>query len=66
MTEMARPLEFQVGGRQVACSQCGGHGFRWHGYGMMGTRFKPIIEGYALECATCSHLEFFARRPEEV
>lgn len=50
----------------MTCSQCGGRGFKWHGYGMMGTRFKPIIEGYALECSGCSHLEFFARRPEEL
>jgi hypothetical protein len=65
--EAFRPRQFEVCGKQVVCSHCGGHGFQWHGHGMLGTRYKPLfVEGYALQCCECSHLEFFGKRPEEL
>ena len=64
--ETVRPRQFQAGSKPVVCSHCGSDGFQWHGHGMLGTRYKAIfIEGYALQCCQCSHLEFFGKRPEE-
>src|ERR1035441_2990816 len=62
--ETLRPRQFQAGGKPVICSQCSSDGFQWHGHGTFGTRYKALfIEGYALKCSQCSHLEFF--RSEE-
>jgi hypothetical protein len=33
----------------------------------LGTRYKVLgVEGYALQCCRCSHLELFGKRPEEL
>jgi hypothetical protein len=67
MKESLRPRQFEAGGKQVVCSLCGSDGFHWHGHGTAGTRYKALfIEGYALQCGQCSHLEFFGKRPAEV
>jgi len=64
--ETLRPHQFQAGGKPVICSQCSSDGFQWHEHGSFGTRYKALfIEGYALQCCQCSHLEFFGKRPEE-
>lgn len=61
-----RPRQFQAGGKPVICSQCSSDGFQWHGHGTFGTRQQArFIEGYALQCCQCSHLEFFGKRPDE-
>jgi hypothetical protein len=65
--ETLRPCHFEVGSKRVVCSQCGSDGFQWHGHGALGTRYKVLgVEGYALQCCHCSHLEFFGNRPEEL
>ena len=64
--ETLRPHKFEIADHPVICSLCGSDGFKWHGHGMVGTRYKPLaIEGYALQCCRCSHLEFFGERPKE-
>jgi len=61
------PQRFQAGGKPVICSLCGGIVFHWHGHGTVGTRYKALfVEGYALQCCECSHLEFFGKRPEQL
>jgi len=65
--ETLRPCQFEVGSKRIVCSQCGSDGFQWHGHGALGTRFKVLgVEGYALQCCHCSHLEFFGKRPKEL
>ena len=65
--ETLRPRQFEAGGKRVVCSQYGTDGFQWHGDGTLGTRYKILaIEGYALRCSRCSHLELFGKRPEEL
>lgn len=65
--ETLRPRQFKIGGKQIVCLRCGSDGFQWHGHGTAGTRYQALfIEGYALQCCQCSHLEFFGKRPEEL
>jgi hypothetical protein len=66
VTETFRPRQFEAGGKSVVCSHCGNEGFRWHGHGLAGTRFKPFAGGFVLECCQCSHLEHFSKKPAEI
>ena len=66
VAETLRPRQFEAGGKPVVCSHCGSDGFQWHGHGLAGTRFKPFVGGYVLECCQCSHLEHFAKKPPEI
>lgn len=60
------PQRFRIGSKSVVCTLCGNDGFHWHGHGTLGSRYKALlVEGYALQCCDCSHLEFFGKRPEE-
>ena len=64
--ETLRPRQFEVGGRPVVCSHCGGSSFKWHGHGTLGRRREALlIEGYMLECFDCSHVEIFGKKPVE-
>lgn len=63
VSQITHPCQFVAAGRPVVCSHCGSNGFQWHGSGMAGSRFKPFVGGYALECCRCSHLEHFAKKP---
>ena len=58
-SEASNSKRFHAGGKAVVCTQCGGDKFRR--YGVMGSSFG----GYGLECAHCSHIEYFGRRPKE-
>jgi hypothetical protein len=51
---------FQAGGKPVVCTHCGAEGFQR--YGPLGATFG----GYGLECSSCSHIEYFGKRPKEV
>jgi hypothetical protein len=66
VAEVLRPRQFEAGAKPVVCSHCGSHGFQWHGYGIVGTKYKPMVGGYILECSQCSHLEHFAKKPTEI
>jgi hypothetical protein len=67
LKETLRPRQFQVASHRVVCSLCGSDEFQWHGHGALGTRYKVLgVEGYALQCCRCSHLELFGKRPEEL
>lgn len=66
MAGTVRPRQYEAGGKPVVCSHCGGSIFEWHGEGLIGTRFKNFIGGYALACSQCSHLEQFAKKPVEI
>ncbi len=52
-------LRFLVVDTPVKCSQCGGDAFR------LSLPSARKIAGYSLECANCSHLEYFRRKPVE-
>ena len=58
------PQGFQVRGRTVKCSQCGGATFiRFELEPVLGD--VVLCEHGGLQCSRCGHLEFFAERPEE-
>jgi hypothetical protein len=58
------PQGFQVAGRIIKCSQCGGQTFiRFELEPVLGN--VVLCEHGGLQCSRCSHLEFFAQRPEE-
>ncbi|MEI8290723.1 MAG: hypothetical protein WCH99_14750 [Verrucomicrobiota bacterium] len=66
VAETLRPRKFEIGGKPVICSHCGGSGFQWHGYGVFGSRRQIIaVDGFMLECCDCSHVEIFGKRPVE-
>ena len=57
---VAKPfVRFTVGDISVICSQCRGDRF------YLSTPSIRKIAGYSLECARCSHLEYFQKRPTE-
>ena len=61
-----RPQLFQVYGKPVVCSHCGGQEFVPYllGRSLQGQLY--LREHYGLECRICSHLEFFANEPTEI
>ena len=54
------PSRFLAVETPVICSQCRGDAFR---RSVLSAR---KIAGYSLECAQCSHLEYFQREPQEI
>lgn len=64
---LGKPGRFSAGGKPLVCSHCACDTFHWHGSGAAGTQYKALeVQGYALRCATCSRLEFFGERPQEI
>jgi len=57
-SEAPSSRKFQAGGKGVVCTQCGSD--RFHHYGAGGWSYS----GYGLECANCSHIEYFGKRPK--
>ncbi len=51
---------YQANGKRITCSICGSDGFLR--YGPLGETFG----GYGLECSTCSHIEYFCKRPKKL
>ena len=60
-----KPQRFQAGGKTIACSHCGGESFASHDLSRLASE-GLLREHYGLECSTCSHLEFFTKKPTEL
>ncbi len=62
-----QPQKFEVAGRVVTCSFCSGEIFRRHDlHKSFGDPLASHPHAYGLECATCHHLELFAKQPVEI
>lgn len=59
-----KPQRFQARSKIIACSHCGGQDFVPYDLAKWASE-DLLRDHYGLECATCSHLELFTKKPAE-